>query len=251
MGEIVAQPGARVFVAGASGVIGRVLCRLLKADGWQVTGSTRTRERIPMLMAAGVEPSLVDVFNADALTVAMIRAQPLVVIHQLTDLPDELNPSNRAAALERNARIREIGTMNLVDASIAAGAERLVAQSIAFAYAPAERPVAEGSPLDVLARDPVTARTARAVQVLESLVLTAPLHGVVLRYGKLYGPGTSATTPAAEGPVHVDAAAHAARLAATRGRSGVYNVVEPDGTVEIAKAVSELGWDPAFRVDGS
>ena len=247
MGEIVAQPGRRVFVAGATGVIGRVLCRLLKADGWQVTGTTRRPESIPALTAAGVEPALVDVFNAEALTVAIIRAQPLVVIQQLTDLPDELDQSNRAAALESNARIREIGTMNLVDASIAAGVERLVAQSIAFAYAPAPRPIAEESPLNVNAADPETARTVRAVQVLESLVLTAPLHGVVLRYGKLYGPYTWTMTPGTDGPVHVDAAAHAARLAATRGAGGVYNVAEPDGTVEIAKAVRELGWDPAFR----
>lgn len=99
------------------------------------------------------------------------------------------------------------------------------------------------------ASDPIAARTARAVETLERLVLTAPFRGVVLRY-RLYGPGTWAAEPPAGAPVHVEAAADAARRALLRGERGIYNVAEPDGTVSISRAVGQLGWDPGFRERG-
>lgn len=237
----------RVFVAGATGVIGRVLCRLLVADGWHVVGTTRRAEAARVLAASGVEPVLVDVFDADALRAAVLGAQPVAVIHQLTDLPKQRNSAGFEQALARNARLREVGTRNLVEACVAAGVRHVVAQSIAFAYAPGPPPFTEDAPLAVNAAATATARTAQAVEVLERLVLSGPFRGVVLRYGRLYGPGTWASEPPAGGPVHVDAAADAARRALVRGEPGIYNVADPDGSVSIAKAVLHLGWNPAFR----
>jgi nucleoside-diphosphate-sugar epimerase len=240
----------RVFVAGAAGAIGRPLCRLLVADGWLVTGTTRSAEKTSALRDMGVEPVIVDAFDADRLRDAAVEAEPDVVVHQLTDLPPGLDPARMADALVRNARIREVGTRNLVAAAVAAGAARLIAQSIAFAYAPGPQPYAEDALLNVDAPGPPGA-TARAVAGLERQVLEAPLHGVVLRYGRLYGSGTGFDLPPKVVPLHVDAAADAARRATTRGRPGAYNITEDDGTVSIRKAVDELGWDPGFRLEST
>src|ERR1044072_7675989 len=154
----------RIFIAGATGAVGRPLCRLLVADGWQVAGCTRKAERAEELQALGVEPVLVDVFNAENLRTALLAARPDIVIHQLTDLPPGLDPAQMDAGRIRNARIREEGTHNLIAAAVAAGAKRLVAQSIAFAYAPGPTPYHEESPLDP---------AARAVASLEQQVLAA------------------------------------------------------------------------------
>ena len=149
----------------------------------------------------------------------------------------------------RNARIRRQGTANLVGAALAAGARRLIAQSIAWAYAPGPEPHAEADSLDS------GAEGSRAVSVggviaLEKHVLGAsPIDGIVLRYGHLYGPGTG-TEAAAEPAVHVDAAANAALLAVERGTQGTFNVAEPNGYIATDKAVSELGWHAGFRLAG-
>jgi nucleoside-diphosphate-sugar epimerase len=243
--------GRRVFVAGAAGAIGRVLCRLLLSDGWSVVGTTRSAETAGKLEASGVAPAVVDVFDAVALRRAVIDARPTAVVHQLTDLPRRFDPEELKKALPRNVRLREVGTKNLVDACVAAGVRRVVAQSIAFAYAPGPQPFTEGDPLNVHASDPLAAQTARAVQVLETLVLGGPFRGLVLRYGRLYGPGTWASEAPAGGPVHVDAAADAARRALVQGDAGIYNVAEPDGTVSVAKAFNHLGWSPDFRAPGA
>lgn len=227
----------KILVAGASGVIGQKLCQLLVADGHAVSGTTRSAGKAALLEALGVTPLVVDVFDARALADAVMQAGPEIVIHQLTDLPDGLDPAQMAAARIRNNNIRDEGTRNLVTAAVASGAKRLIAQSIAFAYAPGPLPYDEAAPLDP---------AATGVISLETQVLNAPLIGVVLRYGKFYGPGTGFDTAPAGGPLHVDAAADAARLAVTHG-AGVYNVAEDDGTLVTARAVSNLGFDPAFR----
>ncbi|HEY5808045.1 MAG TPA: NAD(P)H-binding protein [Povalibacter sp.] len=233
------RTGETVFVAGAGGAIGRVLCRLLVDDGWNVVGTTRSAGRAAELRAAGVTPVVVDVFDAPTLLAAVVDASPSVVIHQLTDLPKEVTRDGLAAARPKNARIREVGTANLVAAAVSAGAKRMVAQSIAFAYAPGPRPLRETAPLDP---------AASAVEKLEDLVLNAPLEGVVLRYGRFYGPNTWSPTPSGEAPVHVEAAADAARRAMTHGGRGVYNIVEDDGVVSSQKAIRDLGWHSGFRV---
>ncbi|MHB8536210.1 MAG: NAD-dependent epimerase/dehydratase family protein [Sulfuricaulis sp.] len=237
----------RILVAGASGVIGRKLCRLLIHDGWSVVGTTRSVEKAPTLRDIGVEPAIVDVFDEALLLQIVRKAQPDTVIHQLTDLPPALDPAKMAEARVRNARIREIGTRNLVAAAQAAGVKRMVAQSIAFVYAPGPTPYREDAPLNL--DDPDFGLTARAVASLERQVLSGPFEGIVLRYGKLYGPGTGFDRPPSGGPLHVDAAADAARLAVTRGKAGIYNIAEDDGAVSNNKAARLLGWHPGFRAD--
>lgn len=237
----------RIFVAGASGVVGRRLCRLLVEDGWHVHGTTRSVDKAKGLRELGVTPAVVDVFDEAALRRAVADANPAIVIHQLTDLPPALDPAKMPDARLRNARIRDVGTRHLVAAAVASGVVRMVAQSIAFAYAPGPLPHSEDAPLDMDSTHESIAITARGVASLEQQVLGARLVGIVLRYGKLYGPGTGFESPPKGGPVHVDAAAHAARLAVTRG-AGIYNIAESDGTVTTAKAVNELGWDAGFRI---
>ncbi|MGA7800677.1 MAG: NAD-dependent epimerase/dehydratase family protein [Gammaproteobacteria bacterium] len=235
----------RVFVAGAGGAIGRRLCPLLVEAGWAVTGTTRSRHKAAALQAMGVEPVIVDVFDANLLKEIVCKAQPDVVMHQLTDLPPALDPDRMEQARVRNARVRQDGTRNLVAAAVAANARRMVAQSIAFAYAPGKMPHCEDAPLDL--DDSGMGLTARAVASLEEQVLNAPMEGIILRYGRLYGPGTGFDSPRPGGPLHVDAAAYAALLAATGGEGGVYNVAEDDGTVSVERAVKELGWRAGFR----
>lgn len=234
-----ARRNQTAFVAGASGAIGEVLCRLLIAAGWQVHGSTRHADKATHLRSLGVTPAIVDVYDHDALTRAVCQARPGIVVHQLTDLPKHYDPATFAAARAANARLREIGTDHLVTAALAAGAQRIVAQSIAFAYAAGPMPYTETDPLD--------ASQHAAVLTLERLVLNSGLDGVVLRYGRLYGPGTWSQTPSGPGSVHVHAAAEAAFRAMTLAIPGVYNIAEEDGTVDSAKARQTLHWNPGFR----
>jgi nucleoside-diphosphate-sugar epimerase len=170
-----------------------------------------------------------------------------VVIHQITDLPDRIEPSEAAELPVRNARIRMEGTRNLVAAAVRAGARRLIAQSIAWAYAPGPEPHREEDPLDTGAEG-IRRVTIQGVTELERLVTSVPrLEGLVLRYGQLYGRGTGNAGPAGNTPVHVDAAARAAALAITRGEPGAYNIVDDGGAASNAKARARLGWDPALR----
>jgi len=240
--------GSTVFVAGAAGAVGRRLCPLLLEDGWRVVGTTRAAAKAEWLRSIGVEPVVVDVFDAEPLRAAVARSGASVVVHQLTDLPQVRDPARLAAALERNARLRELGTKNLVAAALAAGATRFVAQSIAFAYAPGRQPYDEDAPLNVAAADLTAARSAQGVASLERQVLGAPFEGIVLRYGRLYGPGTWYDSPSGGAPLHVDAAADAARRALLRGEPGIYNIAESDGSVTSGKAQRILGWSPAFRI---
>lgn len=239
----------RIFLAGAAGAIGRRLVPLLIAAGHEVVGTTRSATKTDALRAAGVTPVVVDVFDAPALLTAVVAARAEVVMHQLTDLPPGLDPAQMAEAGRRNARLRSMGTQNLVTATLAAGVRRLIAQSIAWMYAPGPHPYREDAPLDIHAPG-ARGISVGGVAALERLVMTSPpIEGMVLRYGHLYGPGTG--TEAAEPPaVHVDAAAAAALLALERGRSGIYNIAEPSEYLSIAKAERELGFDPHVRLNG-
>jgi nucleoside-diphosphate-sugar epimerase len=242
----IGTPAMNIFLAGATGVVGRRLTPLLRDAGHAVTGTTRSAERAAALEALGARGVVVDVYDARALLKAMSGAYPDVVIHQLTDLPDRMEPTRSAATLEANARIRIEGTRNLMAAAQVTGASRVVAQSIAFAYAPKQGTLIETDPLDLEGERAVT---ARAVASLEDQVLNTPgIDGVVLRYGRFYGPGTWFRNPGGPGPLHVDAAAHAALLAVTRGAPGIYNVTEDDGAVSSEKVRRELGFDAGFRL---
>jgi nucleoside-diphosphate-sugar epimerase len=238
----------RIFIAGAAGAIGSRMVLILRDGGHTLVGTTRSTAKAETLRSLGVEPVLVDVFNAVLLARAMEAARPDVVIHQLTDLPKKLDPSLMGVAIVRNARIREEGTRNLVAAANTLGVRRLVAQSIGWVYAPGPEPHAESDPLDAGAQGD-RGTTVRGVIALEDCVLKSPpLAGLVLRYGQLYGPGTHADKPSNFAPVHVDAAAHAAVLAIDRGQPGTYNIAQPNVHIATEKARAELGWDPDFRI---
>src|SRR2546423_2587939 len=180
----------RILRAGAAGVIGRRLTPLLVLMGHQVTGTTRSVDKAGQIEAMCGSPVGVDVFNGDALTAAVIASRPDVVIHQLTDLPSAPGAPGYEDALKRNARLRIEGTRNLMAAAQAAGVKRVIAQSIAFVYAPAQGPRHESDPLDSVGEG-VRALTVSGVTALEEAVLgAADIAGIVLRYGYLHGPGT-------------------------------------------------------------
>ncbi|MDL2401070.1 NAD-dependent epimerase/dehydratase family protein [Rhizobium mayense] len=223
-----------IFLAGATGAIGRKLVPMLIEAGFAVHGTTRKPERANSLRALGATPVVVDVFDGKALEAALRQAKPDIVIHQLTDLPFGLDPAQMGEARIRNARLREVGTKNLVDAAVAAGARRMISQSIAWSYQTVAGEITEETPLQ---------EGATAIRTLEALTLTtAGIAGAVLRYGLLYGPGTGADAPSGAINLYVEDAASAALLAVQTGAVGIFNVVEDGGSVSNAKAKSILGW---------
>jgi nucleoside-diphosphate-sugar epimerase len=196
----------RIFVAGASGVIGVRLVPLLAAGGHVVAGMTRSPGKSGLLRELGAQPVVCDVFDADALTRAVSGFGPEVVFHQLTDLPDRAG--DIAAFGERNDRVRTEGTRNLLAAAAAAKAERVIAQSISW-----ELPSQHG-------------RAATAAH--ERAVLHA--GGVVIRYGQLYGPGTYYESDPPPPPrIHVDDAARQS-LPALTAPPGVTLVADDRGS---------------------
>jgi len=236
----------RIFLAGASGAVGQRLLPLLCAAGHDVTGTTRTPAKVEALRSLGARPAVVDALDAEALSRAVLATRPEIVIHQLTDLPDALDPSKMDDAIVRNARLRDEGTRNLAQAALAAGARRLVVQSIVWSYAPGPEPHGEDDPLD-LAATGERGITVRGAAMLEQWAMHAPrLEAVILRYGFFYGPGTGFDAPHDLPALHVDAAAHAAMLAIDRGL-GFYNIAEPGAYASTERARRELGWSDSFR----
>jgi len=205
---------------------------------------TRSEKNAAALRETGAAATVVDVFDAEALSAAMGEASPEVVVHQLTAIPENLDPRKMEAQFEATNRLRTEGTRNLLVAARECGAHRFISQSIAFAYAPREGGLhGEDDPLWSEAT-PIFA----AVEAMEGQVLGAEgLEGLVLRYGFFYGPGTSyapdggtaATVRKRQFPVmgrgegewpfiHIDDAAGATVAAVGRGAPGVYNVVDDD-----------------------
>ena len=240
----------KIFLAGATGAIGRRLVPLLINSRHYVVGTTRSTTKANGLRAAGVDPVVVDVFDAQELSAAVLEAHPDIVVHQLTDLPPGLDPSQMTEGTQRNARMRSQGTQNLVAAALGAGVRRIVAQSIAWMYAPGNEPHSEDDLLDIDAGG-TRAITVAGVATLERLTMSSPpIDGVVLRYGHLYGPGTGTNT--AEAPaLHVDAAAWAAVLAIEKARRGIYNIAEPSRYLSTEKARRELGFDASVRLNAA
>ncbi|MGA9125050.1 MAG: NAD(P)-dependent oxidoreductase [Pseudolabrys sp.] len=235
----------KIFLAGAGGAIGRRLTPLLRAVGHTVVGTTRSVEKCDALRALGAEPVMVDVFDADALARAVRAAAPQAIIHQLTDLAFAPGTPQYEEGLARNARLRIEGTRNLVAAARAANVKRMVAQSVAFAYAPGEGARIESDPLN-LGAEGSARRSAEAVVALEQAVLGLP-EGIVLRYGFFYGPGTWSETASRAPSVHIDAAARATLLALTKAKPGIYNIAEDGDAVSSEKANREFGFDPGSR----
>src|SRR5690606_15351956 len=135
--------------AGATGALGRQLVPLLLEAGYRVFGTTRHEERASALEAAGVEPVVLDLFDAPAVEGALSRIRPQILIHQLTDLPRDLNPEAMVEGKLRNARIWSEGTRNLMTAASRAGTRRAIAQSLAWLYAPGPEPHREEDTLGV------------------------------------------------------------------------------------------------------
>lgn len=186
----------RLFLAGATGLIGSRLLPLLIAEGHVVAAMTRSPGKTDGLRAAGVEPVLCDLFDTAALLAAVGAFRPDVLMHQVTDLPDRLEdlPAYRAA----NERVRSEGTRNLLAVADRAGA-RVIAQSIAWGSGP-------------------------VIAAHESAVLAA--GGTVLRYGQFYGPGTFYPAEPPPAPrIHVDAAARRT-MAFLAGPRGTFTIAE-------------------------
>jgi nucleoside-diphosphate-sugar epimerase len=239
----------RIFVAGATGVIGKRLVPLLRANGHEVVGTTRSPGKVDDLRALGAEPRVLDVLDAVAVGKAVSEARPEVVVHQATALSDLGNLRNLDEAFADTNRLRTEGTDNLLAAAQAAGAEEFVAQSFAgWPYAKEGSLVKdEEAPLDP--SPPANAeQSMAAIRHLEKAVAGAEaLAGIVLRYGGFYGPGTSlfeggehvaairkrafplvGSSAGMWSFVHIDDAAAATLAAIERGSRGIYNVVDDE-----------------------
>jgi len=268
----------KVFVAGATGALGRQLVPTLVAEGHEVVGMTRTESKQDLLRSLGAHPVVADALDSDAVARAVAAAEPEVIVHQLTALSgkmsirDARHPERAAASIMTN-RLRTEGTDNLLAAGRAVGARRFVAQSIAVFYARTGGPVqTEADPLDL---DPPSALRAglAAIRHLERAVTTIEWgEGLALRYGGFYGPGTgiSLAPDAVIGApirkrrfpivgdgggvwswVHIEDAAAATAAAVEHGRPGIYNVVddEPAPVREwLPVLASALGAKPPRRV---
>ncbi|MEU4485611.1 NAD(P)-dependent oxidoreductase [Streptomyces purpurascens] len=220
----------RVLVAGATGVVGHPLVGALRARGHHVSALVRDASRAP----DADEAVVADALDRASLLPAVSAARPDVVVHQMTAL--RLLRDDPAGAFAQTARLRTAGTAHLVEAARAAGARRLVAQSIAFAAAPAGVLVLdEDAPLYVDAPDPGWAATVRAVAELERLVLSgAGLSGLVLRYGTLYGPGTAYARTGGTGQRVL-----AGKLPLPEGGSGITSFLQVEDAVGAAVAAVE------------
>jgi 2-alkyl-3-oxoalkanoate reductase len=259
----------RVFLAGATGAIGTPLLERLIADGHQVIGMTRSPQKVDVLRAAGAEPVVADGLDAQAVRDAVVSAHPDAVIHELTAIPQRLDPRMIVRDFALTDRLRTEGTRNLLAAAQASGATRFIAQSIAFAYEPGTAGTVHGEDDPLIADPPAQfERSARAIAELERQTLAA--EGLVLRYGYFYGPGSSISTrgalagevakrrlPIVGGGsgvwsfIHVSDAAEATVAALTHGRAGAYNVVddEPAPVREWIPALAQaLGAKPPRRV---
>jgi nucleoside-diphosphate-sugar epimerase len=238
----------RVFVAGATGAIGKQLVPRLVAAGHEVHGMTRSELKQAMLDELGAVPVVADALDPDQVAEAVGEATPDVIVHELTAIGSvDLRHFDRDFALTN--RLRTEGTDHLLSAGQAVGVRRFVAQSYgAWFYVRTGGPVkSEEDPLDpTLARE--MRETLAAIRHLEEAVLDARwTEGIVLRYGAFYGPGTS-LAPGGEqleivrkrkfpligdgggvwSFIHIADAAEATVAAIERGHRGVYNVVDDD-----------------------
>ncbi len=246
----------KVFVAGATGVLGRVLVPQLVARGHAVVGMTRSASKQDLVRSLGARPVVADALDPDAVAQAVASAEPEVIVHELTALSgpmsvrDARHPERFRGAIMTN-RLRMEGTDHLLAAGRAVGARRFVAQSFgAFRWARTGRPVlTEADPLDP--NPPASLRTVvDGLLYLEQAVTSIEWgEGLVLRYGAFYGPGTSISLAAdavmaapirkrrlpivGDGggvfsQIHIDDAAAATAIAVEHGQPGIYNIVDDE-----------------------
>ena len=234
----------RVFIAGGTGAIGRPLVAALAAAGHEIAVYSRDAERVAALGVPGIVPAVGDAFDTETLIGAVQSFRPEVVLNELTSLPQSANPITIKRGFDLTSRLRREVSKTLVTAARAAGARRIVAQSIAFAYRPGPGVRTEADPLWTDAKGQIGILTG-SVATLESNTLgDGELEAVVLRYGSFYGPGTYfepgglyATMVKRRvlpipgkgggifGLIHIDDAA-AATVAALEGPAGVFNVAD-------------------------
>ena len=264
----------RIFIAGATGVLGRRLVALLAERGYQVTGMTRTESKRPMLEKLGATPVVADALDASAVGRAISEAEPDVVVHQLTDLAHLRSMRNYEKSFAGNARMRSEGTDILLSASRAAGVRRFVAQCYAgYLFARGVQPaLSEGDPLDPAPLQPFRKAVAADRHLEQAVTGAGWTDGIVLRYGAYYGPGTSMSLEppgiqtemvrkrqypiVGEGTgfmsfVHIDDAAAATVAAIERGRPGIYHVTddEPARASEwLPVLAAAIGARPPMRV---
>src|SRR5215468_6780065 len=248
----------KIFVAGGTGAIGRPLIAALLAKGHTLVALTRSSEKAQALVEQGIEPAIADVFDPDALKAVVGRAQPEVVIEQLTALPRNYTRESMNAAAALNNRIRLEGGANVLAAAQAAGVRRYLRQSVAFWAIPGLGLADEDTPL-AFSASPAVAAGAREATELEHRLLGNPsIEGIALRYGFFYGPRTwfnpdgdvAQQVRQRQFPIvgngegvwswlHIEDAAIATTLAAEQGNSGTYLIAN-----DRPLAVRE--WLPAF-----
>ena len=248
----------KIFVAGGTGAIGRPLIAQLIVNGHSVVALTRSPEKAQALADQSAEPAIADVFDAEAVKVVINRAQPEVVIEQLTALPRHYTRESMSAAAGLNTRLRLQGGANVLAAAQAAGVPRYLRQSIAFWAVPGDGLADEETPLAVDA-SPAVAADARVVTELEHRLLGVPnIKGIALRYCFFNGPGTwfnpdgdvARQVREQQFPIvgdgqgvwswlHVEDAAIATVAAAEQGNPGIYLVAND-------RPVAVHEWLPAF-----
>jgi nucleoside-diphosphate-sugar epimerase len=249
----------KVFLAGATGAIGRSLVPQLVEAGHEVTAITRSEEKLGMLGRLGAEPVLCDVIDAGRLGSVVARAEPNAIVNELTDLPQRLNPRKLGEYYAANNRVRREGTINLLDAARGAGVRRFLVQGSAYWYAQTGGPVkTEEAPLYLDAPPPIGPAVETIKDVEDAVLSAAGIEGVVLRYGFFYGPGTWYAKDGDVGRqirkrrypmighgegtysfIHIDDAASATVAALESARPGVYNVADDEPT-------TAAEWMPVF-----
>lgn len=248
----------KIFIAGGTGAIGRPLIAELLAKGHSVVVLTRSPEKAQALVEQGIEPAIADVFDADAVQAVVSRAQPEVVIEQLTALPKHYTREAMNAAAAFHTRLRLEGGGNILAAALAAGVRRYLRQSIGIWAVPGPGLADEETPLSIDA-SPAVAGDARLQSEMERRLLANPnIEGIALRYGFFYGPGTwfnpdgdvARQVREQQFPIvgngvgvwswlHIEDAAIATVSAAERGNPGIYLIANDQPL-----AVNE--WLPAF-----
>jgi nucleoside-diphosphate-sugar epimerase len=247
----------KVFVAGATGAIGRPLISALIAAGHDAIGMTSSQDGLRLLRDSGLKGVVANALDAQAVDAAVSSVRPDAVIEELTALPKRYTPEEMQASADRDRRLRLEGGRNVQNAAKAAGARRYIVQSTGFFYASAPGLATEADPLAFDASPAVSASVRTYTQIEERVLGGADMKGVALRYGFFYGPGTWFTSDgdsaiqvreqkspligSGQGVwswVHVEDAA-AATVAALDCAPGVYNVVDDDP--------AEMSvWLPAF-----
>jgi nucleoside-diphosphate-sugar epimerase len=258
----------RVFVAGAAGAIGQQLLPQLAAQGHQVTAATRSSVKAAMLRELGADPVVLDGLDPAAVGEAVARAEPEVVVHQMTSLAGRTSLRRFDQVFATTNRLRTEGTDHLLAAAAAAGTRRFIAQSYTgWTNARSGGPVKdEDDPLDP-APPAAQRESLAAIRHLERVVpAAAPMQGIVLRYGSFYGPGASdefvglirkrRVPVIGDGAgvwsfVHIHDAAAATVAALGRGEPGVYNIVddEPASVAQWLPFLAQtIGAKPPFRL---